>query len=256
MNENKRTEVKFWNKYWHKHDKGSRRINLLMREIYDTFIHYLPSDNNLQVLEIGGAYGEYLMFLYNTFHYQISSLDFSPTGNIATLEKFKKAGVPIQIIERDLFSDISDLPRFDIVYSLGFIEHFDDLTPVVSKHVELVKPGGIILLGIPNLGGIYKKVLRRIAPSFEETHNLDTMNLDSWTEFEQKLGLQPIFKGYIGGFEPMTMKKLEKKSLTNISIYFIVNVLTVLLSFTFRFLRRYNSPFLSGYMIGIYKTPD
>ena len=256
MSENKRTEVKFWDKYWHKHKKGSGRVNLLMKDIYDTFIRYLPSDKNIQVLEIGGAYGEYLMFLYHSLHYRISSLDYSTTGNVATIEKFKQAGVPIQIIERDLFSDISDLPKFDIVYSLGFIEHFDDLTPVVSKHVELVKPGGILLLGIPNLGGIYKRVLRKIAPSFEETHNLDTMNLDSWKNFEEKLNLQPIFKGYIGGFEPMTMKKLEKRSLVNITIYSIVTALTLLLSFSFRFLRRYNSAYLSGYMIGIYKTPD
>lgn len=34
---------------------------------------------------------------------------------------------------------------FDIVYSLGFVEHFEDLNIVIKKHTELLKPAGILL---------------------------------------------------------------------------------------------------------------
>jgi len=42
---------------------------------------------------------------------------------------------------------------------LGFIEHFDEPVGVVVRHLDLLKPGGILLLGVPNYGGIYRKVL-------------------------------------------------------------------------------------------------
>ena len=61
----------------------------------------------------------------------------------------KAAGIPIKVYERDLFSEnfYKDMQLFDIVYSLGFVEHFDELNIVVKKHTELLKPGGILVLG-------------------------------------------------------------------------------------------------------------
>ncbi|MFH1936908.1 MAG: class I SAM-dependent methyltransferase, partial [Bacteroidota bacterium] len=179
--------------------------------------------------------------------------DYSSEGNQATRDRFNQTGKEIQIFERDLFGDVSDLPTFDVVFSLGFIEHFDDPLPTIEKHLALVKPGGILLLGVPNLDGIYKKVLRITAPSFEESHNLNVMNLDSWKEFENKLNLKPLFRGYIGGFEPLNMKKLERKTLLSRGLNLIAALLTVTLSFHFSFFRKFNSRYWSGYMIGIYK---
>ena len=255
MSDNRRTEQRFWDTYWvkQKHSRKSHRESLQIREIKRIFHHYLPKGNTLQVLEIGGAYGEYLMYLHDRFHHQVSSLDYSSEGNEATRNRFIQAGKEVRIIQRDLFSNLSDLPRFDIVFSLGFIEHFDDPLPSITKHLELVKPGGILLLGVPNLGGIYKSVLRKTAPSFEESHNLKTMDPASWEVFEQTLHLETLFKGYIGGFEPLNMKKLERKGVVAGGLNLLVSVLTVILSFHFQFLRRFNSPFWSGYLIGIYK---
>jgi 2-polyprenyl-3-methyl-5-hydroxy-6-metoxy-1,4-benzoquinol methylase len=65
------------------------------------------------------------------------------------------ADIPIKVYERDLFSENlnKDMQLFDIVYSLGFVETSEELNIVVKKHAELLKPGGILVLGIPNLEG-------------------------------------------------------------------------------------------------------
>lgn len=47
---------------------------------------------------------------------------------------FEIANVDATIYNRDIFADILDLPSFDIVFYMGFIEHFSDLDSV-SKSI-------------------------------------------------------------------------------------------------------------------------
>jgi len=255
MTSEKLTGKKFWETYWETDTdkKKHNRPSLCVLELLRVFDEQLPGSKGMTALEIGGAKGEYLLYLVRRFGYEGYSLDYSATGNEQTLETFSKAGYKVEVYERDLFADNSDLPLFDLVFSLGFLEHFDDPVPVVESHLNLLKPGGILLLGVPNYSGIYKCILKRLAPSMFTTHNLKIMDLSGWTGFEQKFGLEVLYKAYIGGFEPLNMKKLERKTLFNRLIYFKIQVLTVLFSFRFRMLRKYNSAFISSYLIGIYR---
>ena len=43
---------------------------------------------------------------------------------------------------------------FDVVMSRGFIEHFDEPSSVVDRHLDLLKPGGLLVVSIPNLRGV------------------------------------------------------------------------------------------------------
>jgi SAM-dependent methyltransferase len=206
--------------YWG--EKKKVMTSLLITDILNTMIKHLPPNPNLKILEIGGAPGDVLIFLTNRLNYIPSSLDYSSVGNQQTIDNFKKAGLQVEMIERNLFADEKIIPDFDIVYSLGFIEHFDNLEFVVEKHLDYLKPGGILILGIPNLLGIYHWFLKRLAPSHDKTHNLAIMDINNWTSFEKKFHLNIIFRKYIGGFEPLKMKKYEVNNLTNKILYFIV----------------------------------
>ena len=71
--------------------------------------------------------------------------------------------MPKNLLKKNSGKIIGNMQLFHIVYSLGFIEHFKELNIVVKKHTELLKPGGILLLGVPNLGGIYSFLLKKTA---------------------------------------------------------------------------------------------
>jgi SAM-dependent methyltransferase len=255
--DNKLTEKKSWETYWKEKpdviEIRKKKHQLFLNEILTVFDKNLPVNENYHALEIGGAPGKYLMYLVKNFKYHAHSLDYSKIGNEQTKKYFAASAIPVEVYERDLFLDNKDLPKFDIVFSLGLIEHFENPELVVSKHVELLKPGGILLLGVPNLTGIYHLFLKVLAPSHDKNHNLSTMDILNWKIFETKLHLIPIFKGYVGGFEPVIMKKMENKNPPSYFLYFVVLVLMVIFSFQFKFLRKFNSKFWSGYLIGIYK---
>ena len=59
----------------------------------------------------------------------------------------------------------TDLPTYDVVYSLGLIEHFVDRVSIVERHVRLARPGGLLILGVPNFRGLTGWFLRTFAPS-------------------------------------------------------------------------------------------
>ena len=155
---------------------------------------------------------------------------------------------------RDFFSDLSDLPYFDVVISMSFIEHFNDLDYVFQRHVELLEKDGILVLGVPNFRGVTEKVLKHTAPDYLSSLNLETMDLENWFVLETVYGLTPLFKEYIGGFGPKNLKRCDHRTLKTLSVRYFFKMLHYLISYL-PFLRKYNSPNWSAYLLGIYKLP-
>ena len=69
------------------------------------------------------------------------------------------------IYERDAFDTNSDLlGRFDVVVSLGVVEHFRDTTEPVRAFARYLKPRGLMISTCPNMNGILglsQKLLNR-----------------------------------------------------------------------------------------------
>lgn len=253
------TEKQHWDNYWSKFQlpveiKNSTE-NLLLNEELNIFDKYLPH-KPLSVLEIGGAPGQYLAYMHKNFGYQVHCLDYSEIGCEKTKENFKLLNIPVKVYHEDVFSENLGIPQFDIVFSMGLIEHFDDVSQVVQKHLDLLKPGGILMLGLPNLRGINHLFLRFLAPELLRQHNLQTMNIKTWKSFEKEFGLEIIFKNYIGGFEPMTLLVQEKKSFFNNCIFFKARVLNRIFHKNFKFFRKLNSRFFSAYILAVYRKPE
>ena len=101
------TEKEYWEKYWKNH-KGpfeiKRRENeLLLNEILDIFDRYLPVNENMNVLEIGGAPGHYLMYMAKNYKYKVHSSDYSKVGNELTIKNFQIAGLDVKVYYMDFF---------------------------------------------------------------------------------------------------------------------------------------------------------
>lgn len=260
MDNERLTTREYWDDYWISillplEIKRSKR-NLLINEILNVFDKYLQVDKNLSILEIGGSPGQYLAYMHKQFGYILRCLDYSEIGCDKTDENFRLLNIPIQIYQNDLFSENSNLSLSDIVYSLGLVEHFADLNSVIEQHVKLLKPGGMLIIGVPNFLGINQWFLKRLAPILLSGHNLDNMDIINWNSFEKKFKLITKFKGYIGGFEPNNLNRWEERNFINLVLKSVVKLLSLLLSSHFRFLRKFNSKYFSGYLIGIYEKPS
>jgi 2-polyprenyl-3-methyl-5-hydroxy-6-metoxy-1,4-benzoquinol methylase len=251
------TEKAHWENRWKRirEPKEIRRDtkHQVNKELLKILDRYLPQTKELAVLEIGGAPGQFLVYFAKEFGYSPHAIDYSTIGCEKMRKAFEIANLDVTIYNRDIFSDLSDLPRFDIVFSMGFIEHFSDLDLIVEKHIELLKKQGILLLGVPNYRGISQVVLRRLAPQKLSMHNLDAMDIKNWESFEKKHGLETIFKAYIGGFNPGMYRRCENRTLKNQLIRFFFKSVRVLITDRLSFLSRFNSIYWSAYLLGIYR---
>ena len=254
------TDPAHWDDYWRgtrlptEVQKGSDSSTTAILEVIDA---YAASPSPLSVLEIGGAPGGYLIHLWREFGHEVCVLDNSPAGVELTRRNFSLLGVPGDVLHRDLFSDEPVTCRFDLVYSLGLIEHFADMRLVVAAHLRYLKPGGTLVIGCPNLLGINGTIMRRLAPSVFDWHELDVMDVRRWSEFEDALGLDVRFRGYIAGFQPGAFWRCERRTLSSRAL---ARALTALgrhwQRAPARPFARMNSRLWSYYAIGVYVKPD
>lgn len=138
----------------------------------------------------------------NEFGLKPSGIEYSEAGMNATLRNFQLLGLTPGFIRADDFFHMRPERQFDTVMSFGFIEHFTNVDEVVELHMQWLKPGGVLILGVPNFCGINYFLQRSLDKEILDKHNLDIMNLDYFAKLVDRFNLEPIFIGYIGSFEP------------------------------------------------------
>jgi SAM-dependent methyltransferase len=261
MHDDRLTDEGYWDSYWRDlrlpQEIAPGHPGSYQSQILGVFDRYLGNGVGRSALEIGGAPGQYLAYVARTLGYSIACLDYSDVGCEKTRENLRLLGLAGTVYQGDLFADAMDLPSFDVVYSLGLIEHFVDLPGIVGRHLQFLRPGGLLLLGCPNLTGINHLFLRSLAPDLLARHNLETMKASRWREFERRFGLTVLFKGYVGGFEAQVLDRNESGTRHNQILLRIVRVLRRVQNDYPNRLRwlRGNSRLTSAYLMGVYRKP-
>jgi SAM-dependent methyltransferase len=129
----------------------------------------------MRVLEVGFAPGNVLAWVGKVLQAEVAGVDFSGNGFAAAKELFNALSLAGDLRNESVFETSFAEASFDVVYSLGVIEHFQDPRPIVRRHVELVRPGGVVLITVPNYRGIYGRIQRALDAPNLELHNLDIM---------------------------------------------------------------------------------
>lgn len=127
----------------------------------------------MEFLEIGCAPGKMLSWVAAVLRARVSGLDYSEPGLVVAQKIFHHLQLTADLRHEDVFSTTFATGSFDVVYSGGVIEHFEDPTEIVRAHVRLLKPGGLALITIPNLAGLYGRIASRETLSI---HNLKIMS--------------------------------------------------------------------------------
>ncbi len=165
---------------------------------------YVPSRPGWSLLEVGSAPGRRLLHLSRRFGCLPFGVDFSAPGVEASRRAFVQAGFdPENVLLADfLLPDFQRARResFDVVFSIGLVEHFEDARTAVAAHAALVRPGGLLVVAIPNLLGVNRWLTRRFDPDALDRHNLAIMRRGAFEGLFEGLGLIPLFGGYVGTF--------------------------------------------------------
>lgn len=165
---------------------------------------YLPVRSDWKLVEIGSAPGHTLLGLHYRFGYDPFGVEYTPNGVEINRRAFTEAGLdPAQVIHADFFADEFQQryrEGFDVVFSNGFIEHFTDVKQVVRQHVNLLRPGGRLVIVIPNLRGLNWALTSFFHREVLAVHNLTIMDQSVFEGLFDGMGLRQLSCGYLGIF--------------------------------------------------------
>jgi len=168
------------------------------------FAKYMPAFRNLNAIEIGSAPGTFLVRLRNEYGINPFGVEYTEKGARINKAVFEANGIAAEnLIHRDFFSDdFQNRHRtaFDVVISRGFIEHFTEVGDVIDKHVALLKPGGLLVVMIPNLRGVYFGWTWLFNRPQLPLHNLKIMKKSEFTRLFAREDLAALQCNYYGTF--------------------------------------------------------
>lgn len=254
------TDEAFWDERWSTTTlpaliDESTRWQLAMA---DVFRRFLTADPSRDIFEVGCAPGRWLVWFHKNFGYTAFGCDLSRKAAETTRSNLAINGVPGEIYTADITSG-GELParQFDVVVSMGVIEHFSDPALVVRRHVELLKPGGRLILNVPNLAGRINHWLLRSArlQSLIEVHNLAMMNKATFRSFAEGLDLDLCYLEYVGGFDPglMVYNHSYKTRWKRPPMFFILWMMEKVTRRFPRLLLNVNHPSFSNMLVGVFR---
>jgi len=193
------TDVAFWDEKWWK-DSRPQRLRLYRDLDFETIrlLRDWGGTKGRRVLEIGAGGSRVLPYLGRRFGCEVFGSDFSPRGCRLLRANLALQRVGGGVVCEDLFQSSLPPGSFDLVFSSGLIEHFDDTRSVIAEHVRLVKPGGRLVVIVPNLQGVQGKIWKMLAPPLWSAHRV--FGPDDLAAALNSLGLAEVRSGYVGSF--------------------------------------------------------
>jgi len=178
------TTTSHWDERWQQPQRGKLRQSISpMDSEYLRFLRFalknVPQDGHL--LELGGAPGTMLLRQHAARpDLTVDCLDFSPVGVEATKLEYARSGMNGSVHHADFREWTTGEGRYDVVTSFGLIEHFEDFQSVIRHHFKFCKPGGTVVITIPNYGCFpVRNLLRRYSTDILQTHNLECMSQEA-----------------------------------------------------------------------------
>lgn len=197
--------VNYWDAIWRRSSTRSLgRLSYFHFTFARLLNRYLPP--NAAVCEAGCAHSVWIPYLVRRGA-RVSGVDYSEPGLARLRARLKADRLSANLICTDLTSDrpFGEL-RFDLIFSLGLLEHFQNPAPVIRAFAAATAPKGIVLTVIPNLTGLWGHLQRRLDRQVFELHvAYDPGQLD---RIHTAAGLRPILPAqYFGVFGPLLLHK-------------------------------------------------
>ncbi len=179
--------------------------------LMDLVKKYLPAEG--ECIELGCTPGRFLAALAKNFRYKLSGIDIVDLEKTRTLLEYN--GIrDVTLIQDDMFAHVPKNP-YDVVFSYGLIEHWEDPRVPFKQFDKFCRSGGYMFMGLPNFRYLFWFAHKLLGSGL--FHNYDIMDLRKIRELTS--GYRTIYLGYYPRLYKFNF--LLKSRLTAPSIIFI-----------------------------------
>ena len=183
--------------------EGRNTVGKVNSVLFSNLFHtYLKRTKNKTCLEIGCVPGSYLAYISKTFGYKAEGIDYLKNTKKIVSKTLRNNNITKFSIYQADFLEWIPQKKYDLVCSFGFIEHFKGAasTIVIQKHIDILKPGGMLILEVPNFTYLQYLIHWFLDRDRLQEHNLKTMNLLYYKMISKLYDLKILHLGYYGGF--------------------------------------------------------
>jgi 2-polyprenyl-3-methyl-5-hydroxy-6-metoxy-1,4-benzoquinol methylase len=172
------------------------------RRLFEIFDRHANVTAESHVLEIGCGRSAWLPYLGRRMKCAVVGIDIEPYAAELARANLEGAGVQGQILCRDAFDlkaneDLRE--RFDVAYSMGVMEHFDDAAERLATLAEYLKHDGHILTIVPNMQALNGALQRLGDHATFEMHVVHSTQ--SLVQVHEAAGFETAAAGYVGFFD-------------------------------------------------------
>lgn len=172
------------------------------RRILSLFRWHADLNPRSRVLEIGCGRSMWLPCLAREFGCRVAGIDIEPYPAELAEANLAGAGQNGEIYCRDAFDADRNrdlFGQFDLVYSMGVMEHFEDPARRLAVLARYLKPGGRIITTVPNLQGVNWVLQRLGSLKVLRMHVVyDTKRLQ---DIHRQAGFGAVAHGYVGFYD-------------------------------------------------------
>ena len=233
---------------WEEVAKSQYGCSFLKYEnVFDSLLkRFLSIDSNKTFIEVGASPGRNMVYFNRVFSYQVTGLDYVDNFDESQNNLERSNVKSFSLINQDLFDYKVDY-QYDIVFSSGFIEHFDDWERTMDVIQKLVKPGGIVITSCPHYRGFQYIIRKLLSPEVFSYHNLAMMKPSAFKNYYKNKNVEILYCDYFGLFAYW-----DQNAYKNPFRRFITRVLEKVSSYTKSL--NYPNRFFSPHVLCIVKT--
>ncbi len=221
-----RAGEKFWDEWWERSplpapiDPYRRGLkNYPFRKFHEYFqgVFKGHSTQGKKLIEIGCAQSAFLPYFAKYFDFEVSGLDRSKLGCERAQIVLERENVSGRIYCGDIFCAPQELlEKFDLAFSFGVVEHFENTADCLKTISRLLKPAGRVITVIPNFVGINGKLQKIMDRAIYDAHVL--LDKESLASAHTDAGLVVESCEY---FLPISLENVNVSNWSNRLAYFI-----------------------------------
>jgi SAM-dependent methyltransferase len=190
----------YWNSTWEKLPPVERYDGPVY-EYHPVLSRFLSNTGGGDAIEIGCGTGNYMIYINKEFGYRVDGVDYSDNMDYVRANLLYNGIQDSELFNVD-FLNFLPAKKYDLVLSGGVAEHFDDHESVVRKHAEWAKPGGLVVIIVPNLTHIHRWLCSLFAPEVLRIHRFPLMQSNVMRQSLEKAGLRVLHCKYHKTFRP------------------------------------------------------
>lgn len=159
---------------------------------FEVLQRHIPSESRILEIGAGGSYALPALVKRNG----CTGFGVEPdTDGLRRLRRFAQtAGVSVDLIQGDGFALPFDDSAFDVVYSQGLVEHFEEAqtADLLSEHRRVCRDDGVVIVSVPNQWNLLHTFRKKILGTRYEYYPERSFTPSKLNEVLRSCGLQVV----------------------------------------------------------------